>query len=221
MTHSNHDHIDVEQLNDFVDDRLPPDERARVAAHLSYCPSCSEQLARLRLLLNTVRALPDEMAPPDSVWESVLGSLTSVPISRRRLASRWWLAAAAVLLVAVSSAVTALLVRRQPIVVVREIPVPVANASITLPPPARSIDADYAAAIRELDETLAERRSQLDPATIAKVEQSLHVIDLAIGEARRALADDPANRTLLDILAANYERKVELLRRASELSSTI
>jgi hypothetical protein len=120
-------------------------------------------------------------------------------------------------LVVLSSTVTALLVRRQPVIVATKVAPPVAVASMQLPPPARSIDAGYAVAIRQLDEALAQRRAELDPATIAKVEASLNVIDVAIAEARRALADDPANRTLLDILAANYEHKVELLRRANEL----
>jgi hypothetical protein len=49
------------------------------------------------------------------------------------------------------------------------------------------------------------------------VEASLRVIDDAIDEARHALAADPANLDLLDLLAASYERKLELLRRANEL----
>jgi hypothetical protein len=49
------------------------------------------------------------------------------------------------------------------------------------------------------------------------LERTLRVIDEAIAEARAALAADPSNRTLLDVLSANYEQKVELLRRASEL----
>jgi hypothetical protein len=86
-----------------------------------------------------------------------------------------------------------------------------------LPPAARAVDADYAGAIRALNETLAENRNRLDPATIAKVEASLEVIDHAIDEARQALAADPSNLTILDLLASSYERKVELLRRANAL----
>ena len=39
----------------------------------------------------------------------------------------------------------------------------------------------------------------------------------SIAEARAALAADPGNDALLDVLSANYEQKVQLLRRASEL----
>jgi hypothetical protein len=90
-------------------------------------------------------------------------------------------------------------------------------AVASLPAPVRSVDADYSAAVRELYESLAEHRAQLDPTTVAKVEASLRVIDQAINEARRALAADPSNITIHDLLAASYERKLELLRRANAL----
>jgi len=213
---TNTEHIDLERLSDFVDDRLSRDERALVAAHVAACDSCASQLARLRSLLAVAQALPDEIEPPAGLWSDVRERIA--PTASRFFSPRWRLAAAAVVLVAVSSAVTALLVRRPTVVVVQQVAPPAKTVSgVVLPAPARAVDADYAVAIRQLDEALAQRRAELDPATIAKVEASLHVIDAAIAEARRALADDPANRTLLDILAANYQHKVELLRRANEL----
>jgi len=36
--------------------------------------------------------------------------------------------------------------------------------------------------------------------------------------AMRALEHDPANRVLADLLVSNYERKIDLLRRATELA---
>ena len=210
------EHIDLERLSDFVDDRLLGDDRDAVQDHLASCMSCASQLARLQSLLEAAHALPDEIEPPPAVWADVRERLPRRAPSRQ-FPQRWLLAAAAVVLVVLSSTVTALLVRRQPVIVATKAAPPVTVASMQLPPPARSIDAGYAVAIRQLDEALAQRRAELDPATIAKVEASLNVIDVAIAEARRALADDPANRTLLDILAANYEHKVELLRRANEL----
>ena len=214
MTYSDR-HLDVEQLSDFVDDRLTPDERGSVAAHLDHCAACAAQLAKLRSLLHAAGALPNEIEPPAELWSNVRARV--VAPKRRWLAQTWLLAAAAVVLIAATATVTTLVVRRPTVIVIRPSSPTVMTTSAMLPPPARSVDADYATAIRELSESLAQNRDNLDPATIAKVEQSLHVIDLAIAEARRALADDPANATLLHILAANYERKVELLRRANEL----
>jgi hypothetical protein len=89
-----------------------------------------------------------------------------------------------------------------------------------LPAAMRAIEADYAGTATELADALALQRPKLSPATVAKVEASLRVIDDAIAEARRALAQDPANRTLLDIFSANYQQKLELLRRAAELPAS-
>jgi len=50
------------------------------------------------------------------------------------------------------------------------------------------------------------------------VERSLATIDTAIAEARVALTSDPGNQALVEILSSNYERKVDLLQRATELA---
>lgn len=215
MTYDNHSHPPFERLSDFVDGRLAPASRLEIEAHLALCSRCARDRDRLETLLDQSRALPDEVAPPPEIWGAVHQRIAAAPSLGSRRA--WLLAAAAVLLVAASSAVTALLVRRPQTVAVRHEQPPVPLAVVRLPVAARAVDADYQAVIRELDESLAQRRGQLAPSTVAKVEASLRVVDEAIGEARRALAADPANRDLVDLLAASYERKLELLRRASEL----
>jgi len=213
MTHE-HDHLELEQLSDWVDGRLSPEEDRDVKKHLALCTTCSERHARLQSLIAAARALPGEIEPPPSLWSDVRSRV--VPVHSRN--RQWWLlGAAALFLVALSSAVTTLLVRRPPVIIVRQGATPAAIIARPLPALVRAVDADYAGAIRELDESLAEHRRQLDPTTVTKVEASLHVIDLAIEEARQALAADPSNLTLHDLLAASYERKVELLRRASAL----
>jgi hypothetical protein len=88
------------------------------------------------------------------------------------------------------------------------------------PPVLYAVDKNYVATIRELRETLDAQRSKLAPSTIRTLETSLGVIDAAIAEARAALAADPANQALVDILSARYERQVDLLQRATELSSS-
>ena len=215
MTRDNQSHPSFEQLGDFVDGRLAPASRLEVETHLALCSQCTRDRDRLEALLDQSRGLPAEIEPPADLWTALHHRIVPAPSLGRRNA--WLLAAAAVLLVAASSAVTALLVRRPQNVAVRHEQAPAPAAVLRLPVAARAVDADYQAVIRELDESLAQRRAQLAPETIAKVEASLRVVDQAIGEARRALAADPANRDLVDLLAASYERKLELLRRASEL----
>ena len=215
MTSDNQAHLSFEQLNDFVDGRLSPASRHELETHLARCARCARDRDRLEALLVQSRALPAEVTPPPELWSAVHREIVAAASSRMPRA--WLLAAAALLLIAVSSAVTALLVRRPQVVAVRHGETATAVAALRLPVAVRSVDADYQAVIRELDESLAERRGQLSPETIAKVEANLRVVDQAIGEARRALAADPANRDLVDLLASSYERKLELLRQASEL----
>ena len=65
---------------------------------------------------------------------------------------------------------------------------------------------------------LDQRRDSLAPSTVATVERSARIADSAIAEARAALEHDPSNRVLADLLVSNYERKLDLLRRATELA---
>ena len=62
-----------------------------------------------------------------------------------------------------------------------------------------------------------ERRAQLDPGTVAVLEQSIAVIDSAIAQSRAALARDPASGFLAARLNHSLEKKVELLRTAALL----
>ena len=209
-------HLDFEQLNDLIDGRVAAGERVVLEGHLAICTECAAARRRLAELLARAAELPTEIDPPAGVWTSIRDRIGP----SRRSANSWpWQLAAAVLLIALTATITTRLVRR-PIVVVRQ-PAPVVSAAATLAGPARVVDADYAAIVHELTEGLAMRRHQLRPETVAKVEASLRVIDTALNEARAALADDPANRNLLDLLAATYEQKIDLLRRANELPSTI
>jgi hypothetical protein len=71
--------------------------------------------------------------------------------------------------------------------------------------------------ITKLRRIVNERRDQLDPRTIAVLEQSMAVIDSAIAQSRAALAKDPASGFLATQLNRSLEKKVELLRTATSL----
>ena len=45
----------------------------------------------------------------------------------------------------------------------------------------------------------------------------MRVIDAAILEARQALAQDPSNRELMEILSTTYTQKIDLLERSAEM----
>jgi anti-sigma factor RsiW len=71
--------------------------------------------------------------------------------------------------------------------------------------------------ISKLRKIVKERRAQLDPRTVAVLEQSIAVMDSAIAQSRAALIKDPASGFLASQLNRSLEKKVELLRTAALL----
>ena len=97
-----------------------------------------------------------------------------------------------------------------------------ASASPATSPSARRIMSSevepvYDREILKLRAIMRDRRSQLDPQTVAVLEQSIAVIDSAIAQSRAALAKDPASGFLASQLNHSLEKKVELLRTAALL----
>jgi hypothetical protein len=237
------EHPDFDVLNDFVDERLDQESRTVVAKHLETCDDCQREHRELRKLLESAGSVPTSVLPTEDLWEGIRSSIdvrkeVVLPVGNRGPSARngqagsheltrpWWayrslLAAAAVALIVASSGVTALVLRSD-------------NGSITaapgrdsigvfearvLPAAFRRAESEYLRTIAELRATLQSQRDVLRPETVATVEHSLSVVDSAIEEARTALLLDPGNVTLVDLLTASYERKVELLRRAADLGA--
>jgi len=78
-------------------------------------------------------------------------------------------------------------------------------------------DPNYDARVAELRKAIDQGGGRLDPNTVRVIEKNLQIIDTAIGEARRALAADPASPYLNVHLADTMRRKLQLLRQASAL----
>ena len=74
---------------------------------------------------------------------------------------------------------------------------------------------EYEQAIASLESVLEQGRHRLDPQTVATIETSLGIIDRAIGEARRALADDLNNPALNRLLIKHEQSKLRVLRQVS------
>jgi putative zinc finger protein len=241
MTRSN-EHIEFDELNDFADGILTDARKAIVVEHLSMCDTCRVEHENIIGLMSSTRDLPRSVLPEPDIWpglrrqldsrkEAVLRTAASQPegaIRRSREHSSVWrsgpfLAAAAVVLMVASSAVTA--------AVFRAGWVPASRSDSTLRAPTiqdrapalligfYETEAEYRKTIAELKTTVDLQRSSLSPETIRTVDRSLAVVDSAIKEARAALLADPNNQVLVDLLSATYQRKLDLLRRTSELGS--
>jgi hypothetical protein len=81
-------------------------------------------------------------------------------------------------------------------------------------------DAQYDAAVADLERALNRGRGRLDRTTVSIVEHNLQIIDQAIEQARQALEGDPANEYLSSHLVEARRRKLDLLRRAAALADT-
>ena len=221
MTHP----VSEEALDDFVYERLESGSRSDVERHLHGCADCAAKVGALRALRARVALVPRAIEPPSDLWPELRAELRLRSERRSGLArQRWLLAAAAVLLIALSSTITTLVLRRNgPL----EMADSRATARVDGPPPAaaaaladfRVLEAEYARAAAELLGSLDTQRGSLPPRTVEQLEASLRIIDQAIQEARAALVSDPGNHRLVEMLSTTYERKLDLLKRGTNLST--
>lgn len=208
-------HLTFEQISDLAEARTP---RAESREHLDACAECRATLERVQRLLDAAHRLPREVAPPPEVWSALQSRVKSAPqVKRLRSWNFGWLAAAAVIVFVVGAALLL-----PPSVGKGKgkgavAPTPVAT---TQSPVVFAVEQNYAPTLDDLRRTLDQQRSTLSPSTLQVIEKAVATCDTAIAEARAALASDPANQTLLQILSAQFEHKVELLQRATQLSSS-
>ena len=221
-------HPDETRLNDYLDGELDARAERDLLEHVSGCASCRTELDALRGLLARAAALSDSIEPPHDLWRDIearidTASTTNIDAWRIRRRGALWshryeLAAAATLLVLLASTGTFLLVRQAdpvvPIATQDTRPAPAAGAVTLAAMPGQ---ADYVAAVQELDALLRQREGSMDAQTAEVVRRNMAIIDQAIREAQAALAADPANGDLNRAVSAAYKTKINLLRRAVEL----
>src|SRR5882672_7250880 len=212
-----------ELLSSYVDDDVNALERMKVEAHLAGCAECRAAVDDLRQMVRRAAAL-DDRPPSRDLWPAIAARIASpaadvVPLAPRRRRFAFTvpqLAAAAVVLVGLSAGSASLLMRGA-----TQQATPQDVGAVVVPvnaPPEVQISAAYDFAIRDLQRTLDLKRSRLDTATVRVLEQSLQVIDLAIRQAREALAKDPNNPYLSNHFQRALDRKLDLLRQATTLT---
>ena len=91
------------------------------------------------------------------------------------------------------------------------------SVSRNLLPDAPHSEALYGKEIAMLQALVTQRKTQLDPSTVAVIEKNLQIIDAAIEQSKAALAKDPASMLLSQQLSHALDKKVELLRTAAML----
>lgn len=218
----------TEQLSDYLDGELTAGEAAAVEAHLRECAACNAVLNDLKRIVAQAQHL--EPRPPQAdLWAGIERRIERVTPPRRVSFTLPQLAAAAALLIAVSAGTA---IKFAAPAVPASVPVEqtakdepaqaeaaesIATIAVT---PVGFSDAQYDAAVADLEKAVKAGRGRLDKSTIEVVEHNLQIIDQAIAQAREALAGDPANSYLSGHLVEARRRKLDLLRRAAALAET-
>jgi anti-sigma factor RsiW len=207
------------RLSEYLDGVLGAAQQEEIERHLAACPACSETLAELRRVVQRAQAL-DDHPPRTDLWPDVAAAIGVSPGRRRVSFTVPQLAAAAVALSLLSAGAAwlALRPRVSPPVVAAAPGQEGAGGTLRAVPVESSAQKSYAAAVEELEQVLTEGRGRLDTLTTRVIEEKLVVIDRAIAEAERALATDPGNAYLHAHLAETRMHKLQLLRRAAELT---
>ena len=213
MTHDVIKHL----LDDYVTGELNEDARAPVAEHIAGCEICSAEVESLKQ--------PKSIDPPADAWSTIRQTIerdTQALAPRRSFGgyrrTPWAMAAAGLIVAVLSSGGTFLYVTRD------------GRDTATLSQPTTSGETptnlaaftleenNYLRTASMLQDLLDSQQAALAPETVVQLKASLRTIDEAILEARNALARDPANKMLVEMLSATYRQKVDLLRRRAEMT---
>jgi len=237
------EHVDT-VLSAWFEGDLEPAERHAVDAHLRECLRCASLVRDIEAIRRDAARLP-VIEPSRDLWAGIAASIETPVVDLKSRAERapvrrtWQLAAAAVVLMAASSGLTYVLTTSEergatsdqqtastavatdsnatsapPRVVT---PRPSTGGGLLVRAEPMAPEVMYGQEITRLRAILDERRGSLDTATVAAVEKSLKAIDLAIADARAALAGDASSRFLNDQLNRALEKKLGVLRRVALL----
>ena len=224
MTHEVIRHL----LDDYVSGDLTEDARVPVEEHIIGCESCRAEVGDLRKIVTRAADLPKSIEPPGDAWISIRAAIerdNEALIDKDRgggsLWRRPWAIAAGIVLAAVlSSAGTALFLGARSGDSSARSAANLAGAGATQASlVAFTIEENnYLRNVAVLQDLLDQQEASLAPETVAQLKASLRTIDEAILEARNALARDPANKILIEMLSGTYRQKVDLLRRTTEMT---
>ena len=223
MTHEVIRHL----LDDYVTGELTEEARRPVADHLAACEICSAEVESLKGILARAADLPRSIDPPAGAWPNIRAAIErdkEAVTADHRTSENFWrrpyvLAAAVVLAAVLSSGGTALYLNSRG---TGSSPVTATNTGNGTTPAtfvAFTIEENnYLRNVAVLQDLLDQQEASLAPETVAQLKASLRTIDEAILEARSALARDPANKMLIEMLSGTYRQKMDLMRRTAEMT---
>lgn len=230
----------TDRFSEYLSGDVDPGEHRAVEEHLEACGACRTTLAELRAVISAANALGD-LSPPRDLWAGIAATIeapfpagqstgakvialptaaTTMPRStdsrgRGLFFTTPQLMAASVALIAASVLVTW---SAGPGLGVRADGAPATTEGVvSLVSTEAAPPAGIAAELEALEEALT-GSVVLDPNTVRVLERNLAVIQQAIEDSRRALAQDPGNEFLSEHLDRVYQRKLTYLRDAAQVA---
>jgi anti-sigma-K factor RskA len=223
MTHEVIRHL----LDDYVTGELTEDARGPVADHIAACAICGAEVESLKAILARAADLPRSVDPPPEAWLNIRAAIEhdkEAVAANRGTSEKFWrrpymLAAAVVLAAVLSSGGTALYLNSRSADSSRVTASNTASGATPATFVAFTIEENtYLRNVAVLQDLLDQQEASLAPETVAQLKASLRTIDEAILEARSALARDPANKMLIEMLSGTYRQKMDLMRRTAEMT---
>lgn len=172
-------------------------------------------------------AMPRDVPPARDLWAGIQAQLDAAPAPTATTPaparSRWgWQLAAAVALVAVSSLITAKLLQRHEAASVAQAPQVAPGAMRVVPAsfgPGHRLSPEYEQARQQLTVMLQERIDRMPPAARTKLVENLAQLRHAAGEINDALAEEPGDPLLEELLLSTYQEELAVLAAANQLTA--
>lgn len=219
-------HLTEEERQGLADGTLASGRVAIVSAHLASCDSCAADVNRLRAVVRRVRVAPASAADgrTDELWPAVRARLEkhnvvpfpvapSGPATWLRERRTWMMvSAAAAIVIAVVALQRARTPSPSPTGAATPAPKVLPSSSATVVPASANTRISQEEIQRLLDE-VEMQKAMLPPARAALADSDARAIDQAITELRDALAHDPDNPALRQLLAEAVQQQGDLIKR--------
>ena len=173
---------------------------------------------------DALRALPPAVEPGHDLWPQIESRLERPGPARAGGTGRngWlWQAAAAILLVVASSLITATFIRRDtgtPVAVAPTAPTAGVHAVPVAFGPTHVLSPEYDSARRQLSALLEQRIGRMPASARQKLEDNLAELRHAADAINSALAEQPGDPLLEELLLNTYQEELSVLAAANQLS---
>jgi hypothetical protein len=170
-------------------------------------------------LMVDARRLAQEIAPERDLWPGIEAGI-SRPVRRRSWTPYLAQAAAVLLLVGGSSLVTYTVMDKEPVIVERPVSGELVLESASFGGQLE-LSSGYKLARTNLQAQMDRELARLSPATRTAVEENLGEIRSAIDEINVALANEPDNVLLQELLLRTYQEELAVMRKVGGLTQNV